>query len=100
MTDPTELSLTKALSNALTLTIPHDLGGLRLDVALQRMLPEHSRSRLQAWIKEGLVTVNAEPSTSKTKVWGGEQVVVQVQVKPESYAFVAEDIPLTIVFED
>lgn len=104
MTDPTELSLTHALGNtadnALALTIPHDLGGLRLDVALQRMLPEHSRSRLQAWIKEGLVTVNAETSTSKTKVWGGEQVIVQVQVKPESYAFTAEDIPLTIVFED
>ena len=38
MTDATRISL----------TIPHDLGGLRLDVALQRMLPEHSRSRLQA----------------------------------------------------
>jgi 23S rRNA pseudouridine1911/1915/1917 synthase len=96
MTDPTEQSL----SNALALTIPHDLGGLRLDVALQRMLPDHSRSRLQAWIKEGLVTVDAKASTAKTKVWGGEQVLVQVQVKPESYAFIAEDIPLNIVFED
>ena len=96
MTDPTEQSL----NNALALTIPHDLGGLRLDVALQRMLPDHSRSRLQAWIKEGLVTVDAKASTAKTKVWGGEQVLVQVQVKPESYAFIAEDIPLNIVFED
>lgn len=96
MTDPTEQSL----NNALALTIPHDLGGLRLDVALQRMLPDHSRSRLQAWIKEGLVTVDAKASTAKTKVWGGEQVLVQVQVKPESYAFIAEDIPLNIIFED
>ena len=31
--------------------IPMDLGGKRLDLALQQMLPEHSRSRLQAWIK-------------------------------------------------
>ncbi|MBC7697626.1 MAG: 23S rRNA pseudouridine(1911/1915/1917) synthase RluD [Bacteroidia bacterium] len=102
MTDSTEQSLsnTLALSNSIALTIPHDLGGLRLDVALQRMLPEHSRSRLQAWIKDGLIMVNAQPSTSKTKVWGGEQVLVQVQVKPESYAYVAEDIPLTIIFED
>lgn len=102
MTDSTEQSLsnTLALSNSIAFTIPHDLGGLRLDVALQRMLPEHSRSRLQAWIKDGLIMVNAQPSTSKTKVWGGEQVLVQVQVKPESYAYVAEDIPLTIIFED
>jgi len=90
MTDATHISL----------TIPHDLGGLRLDVALQRMLPEHSRSRLQAWIKDGLVTVDAASSTSKNKVWGGEQVVVQVQTKPEHYAFTAEDIPLEIVYED
>lgn len=90
----------QTLSNTLALTIPHDLGGLRLDVALQRMLPNHSRSRLQAWIKSGLVTVDKNPSTSKTKVWGGEQVLVQVQAKPETQAYIAEDIPLNIVYED
>jgi 23S rRNA pseudouridine1911/1915/1917 synthase len=83
-----------------TLVIPQDLGGLRLDQALQRMLPEHSRSRLQTWIKEGLVTVDGSESTSKTKVWGGEQVLVQAQEKPEVMAFQAENIPLNIVFED
>lgn len=96
MTDATRQSL----ANTLTLTISHDLGGLRLDVALQKLLPEHSRSRLQAWIKEGLVTVDGAPSTSKTKVWGGEHVIVEVQVKPETHAFKAQDIPLNIVFED
>lgn len=87
-------------STPISLVISHDLGGLRLDQALQRMLPEHSRSRLQAWIKEGLITLNAESATSKTKVWGGEQVLVHAQEKPEVSAFVAEDIPLDIVFED
>jgi len=83
-----------------TLVIPQDLGGLRLDQALQRMLPEHSRSRLQAWIKEGLVTLDGAESTAKTKVWGGEQVLVQAQEKPEVTAFQAQNIPLNIVFED
>jgi 23S rRNA pseudouridine1911/1915/1917 synthase len=96
MTDTTEPSL----NNTITLTIPHDLGGLRLDVALQKLLPDHSRSRLQAWIKEDLVTVDSKPSTAKTKVWGGEKVIVEVQAKPEAFAFVAEDIPLDIVYED
>lgn len=102
MTDTTQATLrnTDSLNQALTLTIPNDLGGLRLDVALQRLLPEHSRSRLQAWIKDGLVTVAGLASTSKTKVWGGEAVVVQVQIKPEQQAFQAENIPLNIVFED
>ena len=83
-----------------TLIIPQDLGGLRLDQALQRLLPEHSRSRLQAWIKEGLVTVDGTPSTAKNKVWGGERILVQVQEKPEAIAFKAQDIQLNIVFED
>lgn len=83
-----------------TLIVPQDLGGLRLDQALQRLLPEHSRSRLQAWIKEGLVTVDGAPSTAKNKVWGGEQILVQMQEKPEAMAFKAQDIPLNIVFED
>lgn len=96
MTDATQQSL----NNLIPLTISSDLGGLRLDVALQRLLPEHSRSRLQAWIKSGLVTVDGQPSTSKTKVWGGEKVLVDVQVKPETYAFTAQDIPLDIVYED
>ena len=102
MTDTTQQSLSNsaAVNNDLALTIPQDLGGLRLDVALQRLLPDHSRSRLQAWIKEGLVTVGGQASTSKTKVWGGEQVLVHVQTKPEQQAFSAENIPLDIVFED
>jgi len=96
MTDATQQSL----NNLIHLSISSDLGGLRLDVALQRLLPEHSRSRLQAWIKSGLVTVDGKASTAKTKVWGGEKVSVDVQVKPETYAFTAQDIPLDIVYED
>lgn len=96
MTDATQATQ----SNTISITIPHDLGGLRLDVALQRLLPEHSRSRLQAWIKADLVKVNQDNSTAKTKVWGGEIVQIAVQPKPEAHAFVAQDIPLDIVFED
>jgi len=84
----------------ISLEIPDDLGGKRLDVALQTLLPDYSRSRLQGWIKSGLVTLNAEACTAKTKVWGGEAVVVQVQPAPDSMAFEPEDIPLAIVFED
>jgi hypothetical protein len=40
-----------ASSASIDLQIPMNLGGERLDIALQTMLPEHSRSRIQAWIK-------------------------------------------------
>ena len=50
----------------ITLIIPQDLGGLRLDQALQKLLPEHSRSRLQQWIKDGLVTLEPPQAVSYT----------------------------------
>ncbi|OAM53119.1 RNA pseudouridine synthase [Methylovorus sp. MM2] len=84
----------------ITLIIPQDLGGLRLDQALQKMMPEHSRSRLQSWIKDGLVTVDQQAVTAKLKVWGGEKVALIPQVLPESSAYTAQDIPLDIVYED
>lgn len=84
----------------ITLTIPHDLGGQRLDQALQQLLPEYSRSRLQAWIKEGLVKLGDQDVTPKLKVWGGEQVVVTPQVAASEHAFKAQDIPLDVVYED
>lgn len=87
-------------TTAITLTIPQDLGGLRLDQALQKLMPEHSRSRLQGWIKDGLVTIANEATTSKTKVWGGEKVQIVPQPIPEQSAFKAQDIPLNIIYED
>jgi 23S rRNA pseudouridine1911/1915/1917 synthase len=84
----------------ITLVVPQDLGGLRLDQALQRMLPEHSRSRLQSWIKEGLVTLEGQSATSKLKVWGGEKIFVIAAPTPEQTSFAAEDMALDIVFED
>jgi 23S rRNA pseudouridine1911/1915/1917 synthase len=84
----------------ISITIPMHLGGERLDIALQQMLPQHSRSRLQAWIKAGLVTLNHETTTAKTKVWGGEQVIINPPENLQENAFKPENIPLEIVFED
>ncbi len=82
------------------LTIPNDCGGLRLDQALAKLMPAYSRSRLQSWIKEGLVTVSGQSADAKQKVWGGETVLVTPQPTAEESAFKAQDIPLDIVFED
>jgi 23S rRNA pseudouridine1911/1915/1917 synthase len=99
---------TQAQSNSenpanIMLSIPMHMGGQRLDVALQQLLPEHSRSRLQAWIKAGLVTLDGETDTkitAKTKIWGGEQVMINPPQNAQENAFKPENIPLNIVFED
>jgi len=73
---------------------------MRLDQALADMLPQYSRSRLQAWIVEGLITVAGESATPKQRVWGGDPVQVMPVEHPSEAAPQAEDIGLNIVYED
>jgi len=89
----------KRLGDYNELTLPLDCAGLRLDAALARQLPEHSRSRLQGWIKEGLVTLDGAPADTKAKVHGGEHITIAVPPAP-TVQEAAEDIPLTIMHED
>jgi 23S rRNA pseudouridine1911/1915/1917 synthase len=81
------------------ITVPPDCGGLRLDAALAKLLPEHSRSRLQAWLRAGLITLDGAAADPKRKVWGGERLVVALPAAPDA-TDQAEDIPLPIVYED
>jgi 23S rRNA pseudouridine1911/1915/1917 synthase len=84
----------------LRLAVPADCAGLRLDQALVRLLPEYSRNRLQEWMRSGHITLDGGAASAKTKVWGGETVLVAPQALPSTTQHAAEEIPLTIVFED
>jgi len=83
----------------LTASIPDDMTGLRLDQALSRLFPVYSRARLQAWIANDLVTVDGIQRRQRDRVQGGEYVEVNAVVEPDVRA-TAEDIPLTIIYED
>jgi 23S rRNA pseudouridine1911/1915/1917 synthase len=80
--------------------IPDACAGLRIDVALAQLWPEHSRSRLRSWIDAGRVTLAGVAMTPKQKVGGGEHVLVAPLADPRAGAFVAQEIPLTILYED
>ncbi|HWQ38669.1 MAG TPA: 23S rRNA pseudouridine(1911/1915/1917) synthase RluD [Burkholderiales bacterium] len=82
------------------LVVPAECAGLRLDQALARLLTEHSRSRLQQWIRAGHVRVEGRAVTAKSKVRGGETIRIAVQPEPAAQAFVPEDMGLRIVYED
>ncbi len=84
----------------LSLKVPLEYGGSRLDQALAKLLPEYSRSRLQEWVAQGKVSLNGAAATSKQKVWGGERLEVIPQSNPAEQPYLAEDIALDIVFED
>jgi 23S rRNA pseudouridine1911/1915/1917 synthase len=84
----------------LELEIPHELAGLRLDSALARLLPEHSRTRIKSWIDAGRVQIGRLPSKPRDKVSGGSRVRVRVSAEPSAHEVLPEAIPLDIVFED
>ncbi len=80
--------------------IPADCAGMRLDQALARLLPEHSRSRLAAWVKQGKVSLGDTAADAKRKVWGGERIRLEAEPLPDETAQRPEDIPLSILHED
>jgi 23S rRNA pseudouridine1911/1915/1917 synthase len=80
--------------------IPAELAGLRLDQALARLFPEHSRSRLQAWVRAGRVTVDAAQADVKRKVWGGERVALSPSTGSTGDRYAPQAIGLEIVHED
>ncbi|MFO1406831.1 MAG: 23S rRNA pseudouridine(1911/1915/1917) synthase RluD [Steroidobacteraceae bacterium] len=83
----------------ISIDVPHEFGGQRLDQALAAMLPDHSRSRLKAWIESGEVTVDGTVRRPRDKVLGGEAVRISATL-PEETSAVAQDIPLAIVHKD
>ncbi|MFA7278536.1 MAG: 23S rRNA pseudouridine(1911/1915/1917) synthase RluD [Sterolibacterium sp.] len=84
-----------------TLTVPSEYAGLRLDQALARLLPQHSRSRLQAWLREGRIGIEGVPSPdAKHKVWGGETIRVAAAPDPVANSHAAEEIALSVLYED
>lgn len=74
--------------------------GKRLDAYLHEALPEFSRSRLQDWIRLGRVQVDGAGAEKPSRVLrGGEQIEVEPGALPPLRAE-AEDIPLTVLYED
>lgn len=73
--------------------------GERIDKYITLQAEEWSRSQVQAWIKEGRVSVDGEPVKSNYKVSLDDEVTLRVP-PPRELAIQPEAIPLDIVYED
>ena len=73
--------------------------GTRLDVFLAGACSDMSRSRLQKLIADGAVRVNGGSARRSHVVRAGEEIAVDVP-EPKEVALEAEDIPLSILYED
>ncbi len=63
------------------LEIPPELAGHRLDSALARLLPQHSRTRIKGWIEAGAVLVGRRRLKPRDLVAAGNRVRVQVRAE-------------------
>ena len=80
-------------------SVPPALSDRRLDQAAAELMPEHSRSRLQSWIRSGALTVNGEIRKPRDKVMLSDQL--ELDAEPEAQVtWQAEAISLDIVYED
>src|SRR5512135_3042010 len=80
--------------------VPAAMAGLRLDLALAKLLPEYSRNRLQGWMRAGQVLIDGVRAEPKRRLWGGETIDVASAPEPRELAQQPEVIPLAILFED
>jgi len=69
----------------------------RLDKVLARLMPEHSRTRLQGWIAQGHVTVNGQTASVKRLLLPGDVLRVVPQIAPEDLAFAPEPVDFTVL---
>jgi len=83
----------------LNIIIPERMTGYRLDVSLSEMLPDYSRSKITAWIKSGDALINQKIFKPKDKAIGEEVVYLTLNQK-QSNDWIAEKIPLNVVYED
>ncbi|WP_080146497.1 RluA family pseudouridine synthase [Marinilactibacillus piezotolerans] len=82
-----------------TLTFKNQNSTDRIDKYLADQLTEASRSQIQGWIKEGLVTVNKTVVKANYKVQSGDNIKIEVP-DPVEISAEPEDIEINIVYED
>ena len=80
-------------------TVPDHGAGKRLDRAAAELFPDFSRSRIQAWIRSGELTVDGDPGRPSQKTMGGESLQIDALL-PEDDKVRAQPLPLDILYQD
>ncbi|HEX9052858.1 MAG TPA: RluA family pseudouridine synthase [Anaeromyxobacter sp.] len=80
-------------------TVPPELAGERLDVALARLAPDLSRARAKRLVDDGRVRVGGRPAKPAARLRAGDAVEVEIP-PPEPTAAEPQDLPLSVLHED
>jgi len=91
--------MTAGPPDAIDLLVEPNGAGLRLDQFLTLRIPGESRASLAAALKAGAFLVDGESKKSGYRLRGGERITGELLPPPPSQ-LAAEEIPLTILYED
>ena len=83
----------------LSARIPENDAGRRFDQVLAELFSDYSRSRLQQWVRDGAVLLDARCVEAKYRVSGGEWVEIVAEL-PEDSEVLPQAIPLDVRYED
>lgn len=83
----------------LSAQVPLSMSGMRFDQVASELFPDFSRSRLQSWIKDGLLKVDGRTTKPKEKLIGGEVLDLNAELEAQG-TWEPEEIKLDIVYED
>ena len=87
-------------ASVLERVVPDDLAMQRLDRVAAALYDTWSRTRLQAWIDDGLLEVDGVRGDVRTRIMGGERLRLRPPEGIDAIDAVPEAMPLDIVHED
>ena len=82
-----------------SLKVPLEFAFQRVDKVVVALLPQYSRARIQAWLKNGELLVNGKVVEPKQKVNFADRIDISASTIAEG-EWAAEKIALSIIYED
>jgi 23S rRNA pseudouridine1911/1915/1917 synthase len=79
--------------------IEAEYSGCRVDQALNGLLPDYSRSRIQEWIQQGFIILNRQSCKPKQRVYEGDLIDLDIPYIAK-IADKAENIAFEILYQD
>lgn len=79
--------------------VPQELEDGRLDQIAAQLFPDYSRSRLQGWIKKGLLRADGQTCRPRDKIRAGTVLELNAELEQETH-WQPQAIDLDILFED
>ena len=80
-------------------TVSEQDSGLRADIVLFRLLPNHSRAQIKKLIESQHVLLNDRGLKASSRLTVGQELSVKIP-SPEKIEASPEDIPISVIYED